>query len=485
MRPVVVMAALALAACAVGPAEHVPVTAPSVPAPVVTRPGDASLFDSLAAAAAVAPPESLATAVTAGEAAPGFGWVDILRDTTLTALVRQALRNNRDLAMAMARIREYRAEESAARSALFPGVALNGSGSENRIVIGTSPPIKYNAIRATADMQWEVDFWGRLRRGLGAAEADVAARDADERATVLTLVSDIAESYLALLEAREDLSVSQQTLDSRRATLDLARQRYAQGVISELDVRQFEGDVAAAASSVAQFTRAAADQEHALSVLLGQPPGPIAAGGSLETAVAGLAVPDSIPSALLLRRPDVESAERALAAASDRIGAAQGELLPRVTITGEYGYQNPTLSQLFGSNHDIYSIEGGVFIPLALFGGGGRSDIAAARARADEARAGYEQSVLTAMGEAADALVGVRTGRDQLSAEAAQVTALQDAYALARRRYDAGISSYLEVLDAQRSLFAAQLALAGVRRQYLDASVQLYKALGGRWPSTP
>ncbi len=475
--------AAALAACAVGPSEHVPVTAPRVAAPLARRATDVSLYDSLAAAAQLPPAESLGPAT--GGAVAGYPWIDVLRDSTLTSLVRQALRNNRTLAVAMARIREYRAEESNARSALFPGVALNGSGSQNRIVIGTSPPIKYNAIRATADMQWEVDFWGRLRRGLGAAEADVAAREADERATVLTLVADLADSYLALLEAREDLAVSQQTLDSRRATLALARQRFSQGVISELDVRQFEGDVAAAAASVAQFTRAAADQEHALSVLLGEPPGPIAAGGSLETAVAGLAVPDTLASALLLRRPDIESAERALAAATDRIGAAEGELLPRVTITGEYGYQSPTLSQLFGSNRDIYTIEGGVFIPLAIFGGGARADIAAAEARADEARAEYQQAVLTAMGEAADAMVGVRTGRDELAAQAAQVTALQDAYDLARRRYDAGISSYLDVLEAQRSLFTARLALIAARRNYLDATVELYKAIGGRWPGTP
>jgi multidrug efflux system outer membrane protein len=428
------------------------------------------------------PQSSIAVAAPNGDA---FAWLDVLKDPALVSMVRAALRDNRDLRAATASISEYRADAENARSMLFPGVALNGTASTNRVIFGDTPPVDYRAITAVAEFQWEADLWGRLRRGLGAAEADVDARAADERGVVLTLVADVSDGYLALLEAREDLDLSQRTLVSRQSTLGLARQRYSQGLISELDVRQFEADVAAAAASVAQFTRAASQGEHRLSVLIGQAPGKLVVGASLDSAVATVDVPDSVPASMLLRRPDIISAERQLAAATSRIGLAEGELLPRVTISGQYGYQSPALATLFGSNQDIYNLQAGVLIPLALFGGGGHADIKIARARADQARAHYEQAVLTAMAEAADALAAVRTGREQLAAQAAQASALRSAYALAQRRYEGGIASYLEVLDAQRSLFAAELALTGVRRQYLVATVDLYKALGGRWNNSP
>jgi multidrug efflux system outer membrane protein len=468
------------AGCAIGPLHKVPVVAPETHAVGIAPAPQAGLFDSLARAAALAP----VTAVP-GPGGDAAAWLDVLKDPALVGLVRAALRDNRDLRAVAARIREYRGDADNARSALFPEVALNGTASTNRVIFGNTPPIDYQAITAVGEFQWEADFFGRLRRGLDAAGADVGAREADEHAAVLTLVADVSDGYLALLEAREDLDISQRTLASRQSTLNLARQRYSQGLISELDVRQFEADVASAAASVAQFTRAASQGEHRLSLLIGQAPGPLVVGRSLDSSVAAIAVPDSVSTALLLRRPDVISAERQLAAATSRIGVAEGELLPRVTVSGQYGYQSPALSTLFGGNQDIYNLQAGILIPLSLFGGGGHADIKIAQARADQARAHYEQTVLTAMAEAADALVAVRTNREQLAAQAAQASALRSAYALAGRRYEGGIASYLEVLDAQRSLFAAELALTGVRRQYLVATVDLYKALGGRWDVTP
>ena len=193
----------------------------------------------------------------------------MLHDTALVALVQSALRDNRDIHAALGRVDEYRAMVGTARSMLFPEVDANASASTNQIAIGASPPIAYKAIRATADLQWEIDFWGRLRKGVAAAEADREEQANDERALVLTLVGNIADGYLELLELRDDLAVSQSTLASRQSTLNLARQRFAQGLISELDVRQFEADVAGAASSVAQYTRLASQKEHALALLAG------------------------------------------------------------------------------------------------------------------------------------------------------------------------------------------------------------------------
>jgi multidrug efflux system outer membrane protein len=203
-------------------------------------------------------------------------------------------------------------------------------------------------------------------------------------------------------------------------------------------------------------------------------------GRPLEATIQAVAVPDSIPADLLLRRPDVRRAERDLQAATARVGLAIGNRLPRVMLTGQYGRQSETFHDLFGSSPDIYVAQAGISIPL--FTGGKLLDQQkAARARVDQARARYEQAVLQAMQEGDDALAGLRLSRDQLVAQETQERALARAYALAQERYNSGISSYLEVLDAQRSLFTAQLALVGLERQYLGATVLLYKALGGGW----
>jgi multidrug efflux system outer membrane protein len=440
---------------------------------------NAALFDSLARSAQL-PVERPAGSAFDTSSTQALAWLDVLRDTTLVSLVRQALQQNRDIRTAVARIAEYRALTGSARGRLFPELDANGSVSSNQITIGGSAPIRYDAWRATADLQWELDFWGRIRGGVVAAQADRAARAADERALVLTVVADVANAYLELLEAREELDVSQRTLTSRQSTLNLARQRFGQGLISELDVRQFEGDVAGAAASVAQYTRATSQQQHALALLTGTAPRDIATTAALDSAVAAIAVPDSVTSTLVLRRPDVASAERDLSAAESRVDVTRATRLPRFTLTGEYGSQSAALSQLFGNGTEIYTAQAGVSVPL-FTGGRLSADVAVARARAEQARDHYEQVVLSALREVADALVAVRTGREEQAAVTAQAVALRDAYRLAERRYEGGIASYLEVLDAQRTLFTVELAVSQHRRAYLEAVVRLYRALAGRW----
>ena len=470
---------LALAGCAGQPAYNAPRTVPVTTHVSATATSNAPLFDSLARAAELPLPMPPGAAFAAtGTAA--VAWLDVLHDTTLVSLVRTALRDNQDLRIAVGRVNEYRALTGSAQSMIFPLVTGNMSASTNQIAIGASSPIGYKAVRATADLQWELDFWGRIRRGIAAADADQAARSDDERALALTLVAQVSYGYLELLEAREGLDVAERALASRQTTLGLARQRFAQGVISELDVRQFEADVAGAASSVAQFTRIASQREHAISLLLGRTPTAVAAGGTLDGSVLALAAPDSVPATMLLRRPDVMSAERSLAAEQSRMGAARASILPRFLVTGQYGRQSPSLTDLFGSEHEIYAAQIGISVPI-FAGGRQSSELAAGRARIEQARGRYEQAVLRAVNEAADALIAVRTDRQQLAALSAQAAALRDAYRLANRRYEGGIASYIEVLDAQRSLFATELAVTQSRRAYLEATVDLYKALGGAW----
>jgi len=382
--------------------------------------------------------------------------------------------------VAIARINEFRADVGIARGPLLPSVTVNASESSNQVAFGSSAPVSYRAARVTGDLAWELDFWGRVRRGVEAANADLGAQEAAQRATALSLVSEVAVSYLQLLELDQERVIAERTLSSRKATLDIARQRFTQGLTSELDVRQFEAQVAAPAVTLAQAERARAQAEHNLNVLLGEGPAPVRRGTSLSAAVSALTVPDSLPASLVARRPDVVQAERAYAASIARVGVANAARLPTVSILGSLGAQSGVPDDLFGSQARIYQAQIGLSFPL-FDNKRLASASAAARARADQARASYEGVALNAIREANDALTGVRTARDEAVAQATQANALRQALELATVRYEAGLSSYLDLLDAQRSLFSAELAASQAQLGELTAAVQLYKALGGSW----
>lgn len=491
------LAVLVAAGCAVGPSYR-----PSEPVPAGTRVGTANsppatraFFDSLASARAVdslSPRDSSVPAIPApavppavvlrADSAADLAWLDLLRDTTLIRFVRTALAENRDLRTAAARIREYRALVGVARGPLFPSLTANASASTNKVALGGGAPVTFDALRVTGDLAWELDFWGRIRRGIEAAGADLGAQEAAERAVVLSLVSDVATSYLQLLELDQERRIAEQTLASRQTTLRLARQRYAQGLISELDVRQFEAQVSAPAATLAQVERQRAESEHQLDVLLGRTPVEIPrdTANSLTAAVAALQVPDSVPGSLVARRPDVQRAERALAAATARIGVAQAARLPTITVGGSYGSQAGSTDGLFKSNGEVYQLQGGISFPL-FTGGRLLNQSRAAVARADQARAQYEQTALNALREAGDALVGARAARDEVAAQETQAQALRRATQLAELRYQTGVASYVEVLQSERDLFAAELALSQAQLRQLIAGVQLYRALGGSW----
>ena len=484
---IVVAGLAASGGCAVGPSTRVQPLRPAVamPGDSITSRSSRLFLDSLArsrdstrsdsADAGIWHPASLTL-----DTKRDLMWLEVFKDSQLVALVKTALTNNRDLQAVTARVREYRASLGAARADLFPQISANGAVSHNQAIFGDFPTQTFDAVKITGDLSWELDFWGRLRRQTESARFDWQGREEEQRAAVLTLISDVATAYLQLRAVDEDLAISEQTLESRRSTLELARRRLTQGVISELDVRQFEAEAAAPAVSLADFARQRAELEHRLSVLIGKAPGPIARGEPLVNTVQAMAVPESIPSELLGRRPDVLQAQADWQAAIARVGAAVGNRLPKLSFAAEYGTQRPDFTRLFSSSAEIYALQGGMSIPL-FTGGRLLNQVRASQARADQAKAVFEQTVLTASQEASDALVGLRLSRDQLAAQETQASALRRAFALAQRRYESGVASYLEVLDAQRGLFSAELSLVQTENQYLGATVRLYKALGGEW----
>jgi multidrug efflux system outer membrane protein len=411
-------------------------------------------------------------------------WFDLLRDPELRKLVETALKENRDVRVAIAAINEFRAQYGVAKGDFFPQVTLNALAGRNKTVLGSLGNFSYNQLQATADLSWELDFWGRIRRSTEAARNDLLAERENQRAVVLTLVGDVATAYLQLRQLDLELEISRRTLAANRETFRLARRRFDQGLISELDVRQFESEVASPAASVALLEGQIAQTENQLSVLVGRNPGSIPRGRPLTEVLGELSIPAYLPSSLLERRPDVREAEAQLHAATARIGVAKGDLFPKLIVTGEYGTYSRNTQDLFKKNSEIYQIFGGLSMPLFTGGKVGKQ-VDVARARAEQSRYSFEQTVLIALQEVEDAVTGVRASRNQVAAQQTQVDALRRALRLAEMRYQSGASSYLDLLDAQRSLFGAELSLAQVQGQQATAAVTLYRALGGGWLVTP
>lgn len=486
---------LLTAGCAVGPGYHRPVL--GVPAAwrtsSTTEDSLRSFYDSLSTSRDTLLPPGADTArvpfvydttprIGSSDSGVTLRWSDLLQDSVLQRLVDTSLQENRDVRTAIAVIDEFRAQARAARGDFLPQLTGNGQAGRNKQVFGTFGSFTFDVYRATADLSWELDVWGRLRRSSQAAGADLRAREEDRRALELSLIGDVATAYFDLRTADLNLAIARRTLESRRQTLELARQRLGRGLISELDVRQFEADVASPAASVADFERQVAQAENALSVLVGRNPGAIARGRSLTETAARIPIPAGVPSALLANRPDVRSAEASLRAATARVGVADAARLPTFTLTGQYGAQSGEFSRWFVSGASIWQAFVGVSVPLFKDGLPGGEGVNIARARAAQASSHYEQTVLLALRETEDALVALRSARDRTASQERQVVALRRALELADMRYQSGVSSYLEVLDAQRGQFGAELALTQAERDQLVAAVALYQAVGASWP---
>jgi multidrug efflux system outer membrane protein len=413
-----------------------------------------------------------------------LAWFDLLVDPALRQLVDISLRENRDVRIALATIEQFRGQFGSTRGGLFPQISATAQAGTNQTVFGSLGTFQYNQLNANVGLQWELDFLGRIRRSIEAAQSDLLAQQDAQRTVVLSLVSNVATSYLQLRQLDLELEIARRTLESNRETLRLARRRFDEGQISELDVRQFESNVAAPAAAVAQLEGQITQQENQLSLLLGRYPGEIPRGRPLPEVLGTLKVPAYVPSTLLQRRPDVLQAESQLHAATARVGVAQGNLLPVFSVTASYGTFSPNSTSLFQSNTEVYQVLGTVSLPIFTGGKVGKQ-VDVARAIAEQARFNYEKTVLTAVQDVQNAIAGVRASQNQAAAQQTQVDALRRALTLADRRYRAGISSYLDLLNAQQSLFSAELTLAQVQGQEAAAAVALYRSLGGGWPVTP
>jgi outer membrane protein, multidrug efflux system len=437
----------------------------------------------------VAAPEAWRDGQSAGDPASlaDLSWWELFDDEELRGLVQAALEANKDLRIAVSRIDQARAQLGVTRAAQFPQIDAGASATTNRFS-DTVPPRDQGGttglLSTTADLSFEIDLWGRLRRASEAARAELLASEEIRHAVVMTLVSDVATAYLQLRQLDSELETTRRSVESRRGSLQLVRDRFEAGLTTALDVRQAEAELASTAAQIPDLERQIAQTEHQLSVLLGRNPGSISRGRPLTGQTAPPTVPAGLPSALLERRPDIRQAEQTLVAANARIGVAKAAFFPQIFLTGFFGVESAALSDLFTGPSRIWQF--GPTVTLPIFNAGrNRANLRLTEALQQEALVRYEQVIQQAFREVEDALVAHRKAREALAEQDAAVRASREAMSIAELRYTSGLTSYLSVLDAQRTLLAAEVAESRTLLSQLVAVVQLYRALGGGWDTAP
>ena len=410
-------------------------------------------------------------------------WWGVLNDTTLQQLVRTALRENRDLQIALARVNEARAQLGIARYEFLPqidiqGRAKTGEVGDSIIPGGAAFVNGFNSLGAS--LSWEIDLWGRVRRLNESARASLMASEQGRRGAIITVVSEVARAYFELRDLDAQLGLTQTQVGIRQQSLDLARARFQGGLTSELDVRQGESALAAAEGTQSRILRLRTQKENELSILLGRTPGDIPRGLVLTSQQVPDVIPAGIPSELLERRPDIRQAEEQLHAANARIGVAVASMFPTISLTAAGGTASDDLGNLFKSGFGFWNVAVNLFQPI-LNRGRNVKQVALERARTEAAVGQYEKTVLTAFQEVEDGLVAVQRLREEAAAAGRAAAASRRSVVLAGLRYEGGVDNYLSLLDAQRTLLDAELAESDLQRQHRVAVVRLYKALGGGW----
>jgi len=454
---ILTLSSLSAAACTLGP---------DYERPVVTPP---------AAYRGVLGPEQAASVAD-------VPWVERFGDPGLQALIGQAINENLDLRLALSRIDEFRARAAAAKADLGP--TLSGvAGAQPRNRVSADDSWLRSIYSLGLAFTWEIDIFGRLRRASEAAQADLLATEDGARAVMTSLVGDVASSWFELRVVDELIAVTQRNVALQQQSLDLTRLRIQGGVSAGIDEQQALSQLAATRAELPSLEQQAQQIENRLSVLLGRPPGSIARPETPLTATASPDIPVGLPSQLLERRPDIRQAERQLAAATARVGVAMGRAFPfpRIGLTAFFGSLSTMLSAVFdGEDSGVFSW--GPTVDWTLIDSGrGNANIEVAKAQVEQAVIVYRRAILVALREVADTLVQLQKIRERIAEQEIQVGAARETVRLSDIRYRGGVTDFLEVLDAQRVLFAAETNLARSRQAELFASVQHYRALGGGW----
>ncbi|CCB87052.1 MULTISPECIES: efflux transporter outer membrane subunit [Parachlamydia] len=429
------------------------------------------------------------------------GWWKQFDDPVLDELITVALKNNQDLQVAINRVYEYYSLYRVESAPLFPFLTGNVSynrfkssialpsalePSQNINTFNSNTPISPGVSRinndflASLNLNWELDFWGRIRSASDAAYADMLGQIEARRTVIITVVTSVINAYITLRELDAQLEISKKTLQSRTRSLELAVNRFNVGETSRLEVRQAESEVKTAAISVLEFERSIPQQENLISILLGENPHSILRGKALDAFKYPVKIPLGLPSDLLTRRPDIVQAEYNLIAANAHVTQARALFFPQFTLMGIYGSESDRISLFLTSPAEFWQY--GISAVQTIFDAGQiYYRVETEKARRDELLFTYRQTILTAFREANDALIACQKNQQLVIEHTSQVKVLSDYLQLAKLRYVEGEVDYLTVLDAERSLFRSQLDLVQSQAENFSAVVQLYKALGGGW----
>lgn len=407
-------------------------------------------------------------------------WWQVFQDPQLQDLIRTALKQNYDLQIATERINAARAQVAITRSSLFPQVS-----GEGNFVGGKSQffPLKANLLELAADVSFQLDFFGQLRRATEAARAQLLATENGQRTVTLTLVSDVASAYFSLLQLDLELQITKDTVETQEGSVRLTSLRLDHGVATKLDVLQAQQVLDTANAQLPDLERQIGQEEDAINILLGNYPGPVKRGLKLPEQFIPPEVPPGLPSSLLARRPDIRQAEQLLVAANAQIGVAKAAFFPQISLTGSGGGafgRSSSFSSLMGSQTAIWSYGASVSQPI-FTGGALTGGLHLAESQHEQALTAYKQAIQRAFGDVSDALIGYQELREVRVQQQQVVADLAESVRLSVMRYRGGTTTYLEVLDGQRSLFTAELTLAQARGNEYQSLVQLYRALGGGW----
>jgi outer membrane protein, multidrug efflux system len=415
-------------------------------------------------------------------------WFEVFKDDQLQALIRTAVEQNYDLRQSMARINAARAQLGLARADQFPTFAASGSlvttrvpkdGSLGDLGPGAQRNISFGQVLLNL-LNFEIDIWGRVKKIKNARKADLKAAEEDRNTVLATVVSTVATAYLQMRELDLELDISQRTLATREESLRIIKLRTNAGVATALDLRQAEQLVYSARAAIPDLQREIEQEENLINLLLGQNPAPIPRGRELVAQELTPTVPAGLPSVLLQRRPDIRSAEQTLVAANFSVEAARAAYFPRISLSGFLGGDSTALSSLFTSAGSVWGLAPQLTQPI-FTAGRLKSNVKLNKAQQESAIVGYQSTVQGAFREVSDALIAYRKNREVRAQQELLVETLKERSRLAYLRYEGGVDSLLNALDADRDYFNAQLDLAQIKLNELTAVVQLYKSLGGGW----
>jgi len=408
-------------------------------------------------------------------------WWDVFQDQELQNLIRTALKNNYDVRIAATRVLEAQAQLGITRADQYPSLSVGDAVADQRSpAIGPIPSYEVSLGQVTASAAWNLDFWGRYRRSTEAARANLLANEWAQKEVMATLVANVATAYFQLRELDLELEISRRTLGSRNESLRLTQTLEQHGISSLLDVRQSEQLVYTAAEEVPDFEKQIAQQENALSILLGKNPGDIPRGWKLTEQPHAPEVPAGIPSTLLERRPDIRASEESLIAANAQIGVARSAYFPQISLTGTAGFETPALTSLFTGPAGLWNF--GASLTQPIFEGGRiKSNVRFTEAQREQFLLTYQQTVQGAFRDVSNALVAYQKNREFTIQQEQLWKSAQDAARLSEVRFKAGTTDYLEVLTNETNAFTAELGLAQAQGNELIALVQVYQALGGGW----